>query len=314
MTSPVVDFMQVLMYGTLVTVFLYGIFCMQTFYYARNYARDRLILKWLVVFLWILETVHLALSIHVTECYLIMNFDDPPALEYVIWSIGATAFVGYVVIWAVDLCFVWRIWQLSRRTGTCIFLVILATAPTALGFANCVLSVRHPYVPEFLAVVFPTMVAGWILAAIADSLIAIALCYYLHRCRSGMRRTEHIINRLLLYSINTGALAALFAIITIVLYVALPGTMVFAAFVQVQSKLYGISLLASLNARKATLAYARMAVPTVGNVPLQFLANNGGMNNIDDPNAPDETLSPSVCTKNIKVGITSDEDSLRPES
>ncbi|KIK80894.1 hypothetical protein PAXRUDRAFT_833243 [Paxillus rubicundulus Ve08.2h10] len=127
-----------------------------------------------------------------------------------------------------------------------------------------------------------------------------------------MRRTEHIINRLLLYSINTGALAALFAIITIVLYVALPGTMVFAAFVQVQSKLYGISLLASLNARKTTLAHARMAVPIVRNVPLRFLANDGGMNNIDDPNSPDETLPPSACTKNIKVDIASDEDSLRP--
>ncbi|KIJ15791.1 hypothetical protein PAXINDRAFT_76296 [Paxillus involutus ATCC 200175] len=80
MTSPVVNLMQGPLCGTLATMFLYGIFCMQTFYYARNYVEDRLLLK-------VLETVHLAFSIHMIEYYLITNFDNPPALEYLVWQV-----------------------------------------------------------------------------------------------------------------------------------------------------------------------------------------------------------------------------------
>ncbi|KIK80895.1 hypothetical protein PAXRUDRAFT_833247 [Paxillus rubicundulus Ve08.2h10] len=294
--------------GTLATAFLYGIFCMQTFHYARNYTEDRLFLKWVVAFLWILETVHLAFSIHFIEYYLIMNFDNPPALEYSIWSLGATFLVGYLGVWIVNLCFVWRIWKLSRQNGTCIFLIILTTIRTAIDLANCVFSFIHTSIPEFLSMSFPTMLAGWVLAAIADSLIAIVLCYHLRKCRSGMRRTEHIINRLLLYTINTGALAALFAIITMILYLALAGSLVFCGFDQIQSKLYGISLLASLNSRKATLAQARLAVPSMNNVSLRFLANNIGTNNMD---TSEETSPPIGTTKDMQVDAPSDEESLQ---
>ncbi|KIJ15789.1 hypothetical protein PAXINDRAFT_168803 [Paxillus involutus ATCC 200175] len=274
-------------------MFLYGVFCMQMFYYARNYTEDRLFLKWLVAFLWILETVHLALSIHFIEYYLIMNFDNPPALEYGVWSLALTFLFGYLAVWIVNLCFVWRIWQLSRQNWTCLFLITLTTTRTVLALVNVALGLRYPYIPEFLVIIYPTMVAGWALAAIADSLIAVVLCYYLRKYRSGMRRTEHIINRLLLYTINTGALAALFAIITIILYVTLEGALVFTGFDQVQSKLYGISLLASLNSRKATLAAARMAVPTTDNISLRFLANNIGATKMDSQNPLEETLPPS---------------------
>ncbi|KAF9218903.1 hypothetical protein BS17DRAFT_790482 [Gyrodon lividus] len=160
----------------------------------------------------------MALSIHFIEYYLIINFDNQPALDYVVWSMGTRLAVGFIVAWAVDLCFVWRIWKLSKQSLICIFLAALATSRTAVGLVNCVIvSFRYTYVPEFLVMVFPTMVAGWALAAFADSLIAIVLCYYLHKHRSGMKRIHHIINRLLLYTVNTGALTSVFAITTMIL-------------------------------------------------------------------------------------------------
>ncbi|KIK74928.1 hypothetical protein PAXRUDRAFT_174306 [Paxillus rubicundulus Ve08.2h10] len=80
MTSSVTNLMQGPLCGTLATLLLYGVFCMQMFYYARNYREDRPFWKFL-------ETLHLALSIHFIEYYLIMNFDNPLALEYVVWQV-----------------------------------------------------------------------------------------------------------------------------------------------------------------------------------------------------------------------------------
>jgi len=97
------------------------------------------------------------------------------------------------------------------------------------------------------------MVSGWTVATLSDFLIAITVCYYLHKFGSGQSvgsRTEHIINRLILYSINTGLFASLFSIATLILYLRLPNSLAFTALLQVQSKLYPVCLLASLNARK----------------------------------------------------------------
>ena len=71
------------------------------------------------------------------------------------------------------------------------------------------------------------MVVGWVLSALVDSLIAFVLCLYLLRRRTGMKRHENnlsaahlysqltslistngIVNRLLLYSVNTGAVTS----------------------------------------------------------------------------------------------------------
>ncbi|KAH0826381.1 hypothetical protein J3R83DRAFT_5346 [Lanmaoa asiatica] len=206
---------------------------------------------------------------------------------------GAAFVSGFFAAWAVDLFFVWRIWQLSNQALICIFLVrylldsllrrkvmywdqaVLPTARTAVGIVNTIISFKDTAVAEFLTKLYPTLVAGWALAAVADSLIAITLCYYLHKQRSGMKRTDHIINTLLLYTINTGALTSLFAILVIITFVALPGNLYFTAFVQVQSKLYAISMLASLNARKKTFEDARAAVATSNNVSLNFVGQSG---------------------------------------
>ncbi|KIJ64042.1 hypothetical protein HYDPIDRAFT_112568 [Hydnomerulius pinastri MD-312] len=307
MAPLIMTLMQGPLCGTLATMLLYGIFCMQTFYYARNYTEDRKAIKWLVACLWVLESAHTALTVHFIEYYLILNFNNESALDYVVWSMGAAYFIGFLVAWAVDICFVWRIWQLSKQMWICIALATLATVRTGFGLGNCTFSFRYPAIKEFHAKVFPTMVVGWTLSAFADTLIAVALCYYLHKNRSGMRRMEHIINRLLLYSINTGALTSLFAILVIIMFLAFPATLVFVAFVQVQSKLYAISLLASLNSRKSTLEGARRAVATADDISLRFLANSG--TKVGRQTSLQSTMPRIEITKNIEMDIRGDEES-----
>ncbi|KAF9232206.1 hypothetical protein BU15DRAFT_81497 [Melanogaster broomeanus] len=320
MASLIMSVMQGPFCGTLATLMLYGVICMQIFHYARNYGTDRKAIKWLVGCLWILETVHTVFSIHFVEFYLILNYDNPLALDYVIWqvllrhfcsshfdfgvpgyrSIGATYIIGFLVAWIVDIFFVWRIWQLSKQNWICVFLAMLATVRTGLGIGNCTVGFRYTAVNEFLSKVHPTMIAGWTIAAFADTLIALTLCYYLRKHRSGMKRTEHIINRLLFYIINTGVLTSFFAILVVTMFLALQTSMVFTAFVQVQ--IYAISLLASLNSRKDALEEARRVVPTMNNVSLPLMAKSG-------PEVGRLTLPPIEITKNVKTDVHRDEES-----
>ncbi|KAF5365649.1 hypothetical protein D9758_003160 [Tetrapyrgos nigripes] len=90
---------------------------------------------------------------------------------------------------------------------------------------------------------------GLACAAVADLLIAASLSFYLHRSRTGIRTTDSIINKLLLYAINTGLLTSIFALTDMICFLTMPNNLIHIAFNLMIGKLYTNSLLASLNVR-----------------------------------------------------------------
>ncbi|KAG1781238.1 hypothetical protein EV702DRAFT_1193419 [Suillus placidus] len=168
------EVMQGALSGTLATMLLYGVTCMQTFHYWQTYEHDRKFLKSMVVFIWLLETAHTALSVHFVEYYLIIHFGEFTHLGYAVWSMGATCIIGAAA----------------------------ATVRCGFGFANCVLSFIYPMWTDFRTRVFATMVAGQILSAVVDGVIAFTLCFYLRKRRTGMKRQDIIYATSLLASLN----------------------------------------------------------------------------------------------------------------
>jgi hypothetical protein len=55
-----------------------------------------------------------------------------------------------------------------------------------------------------------------IFAVVSDVLIAATLIFLLQRSRTGFRQSETIINRCILFTINTGAMTSLFAVMSLV--------------------------------------------------------------------------------------------------
>ncbi|KAG9225226.1 hypothetical protein CCMSSC00406_0007057 [Pleurotus cornucopiae] len=82
-----------------------------------------------------------------------------------------------------------------------------------------------------------------------DLLISASMAYYLNKRRSGIRKTENLVDRLIVYVIGIGLLTSIFAIIVFVTWVALPKQLIFLTFYSIISKLYVNSLLVTLNAR-----------------------------------------------------------------
>lgn len=224
----------------------------------------------MVLFVWLLETAHTALSIHFVEYYLIIHFGEVAHLGLAVWSMGVTCIIGFFIGYVVNLCFIWRISRLGQNRWVAICFAAAATIRCGFGFANCILSFIYPLWTDFRVRVYATMVAGQILSAVVDGVIAFTLCYYLRKRRTGMKRTDSIITRLQIYSINTGAITALFGVLAVIAFVYLPTTTAFVAFVQVQGKLYATSLLTSLNARKRTMEKIEQSAPVPEGVVLSL--------------------------------------------
>ncbi|KAL0580459.1 hypothetical protein V5O48_001529 [Marasmius crinis-equi] len=85
---------------------------------------------------------------------------------------------------------------------------------------------------------------------LTDIVIAMALCYYLNRLRTGYRQSDSLVNSLVRYAINTGAVTGAVSLTTVILYNLMPKNLVFIATYFVLSKLYAISFMATLNTRR----------------------------------------------------------------
>jgi len=94
-----------------------------------------------------------------------------------------------------------------------------------------------------------------ILSASSDISIAASLVYLLRGSRSGFKQTQSMVNKLIMFSINTGLVTSICAIMAFVSVLAWPDTFLYIALYLLISRLYANSLLATLNAR-ASLAGA----------------------------------------------------------
>ncbi|KAJ3933824.1 MAG: hypothetical protein NXY57DRAFT_997241 [Lentinula lateritia] len=88
-----------------------------------------------------------------------------------------------------------------------------------------------------------------VLAAVADTYIAGLLTLLLHTSRTGFQRSDSIINKLIIFSINTGALTSLCAIASMLSILLAPATFIYISFFFCMGRLYANSLLATLNIR-----------------------------------------------------------------
>lgn len=68
------------------------------------------------------------------------------------------------------------------------------------------------------------------LSVAADGSIALTLVFLLHKTRSGFRRTDTVINRLIIYSINTSLVTSICSVGSLVATIAWPQTFIFLFF------------------------------------------------------------------------------------
>jgi len=96
----------------------------------------------------------------------------------------------------------------------------------------------------------PLTIAMNTLSAVSDVLITGSLVVLLHWSRTGFRRSDTIINQLILFVVNTGMLTSCIAVGALVSITASPDTLIYVPFYFCIGRFYVNSLLATLNARK----------------------------------------------------------------
>ncbi|KAF8555075.1 hypothetical protein OG21DRAFT_1496551 [Imleria badia] len=263
-------------FSAVTTTAFYGVTCMQTFFYYVHYQDDSPRMKSFVsqllnmpgvimqcssqvAVLWVLDTIHEALTIAGTYKYVMAGLVNPLAMLYAIPELLLQTLPMFLIAACVQGYFVYRIYLFSGKNVVAPILwaiqAIYQILINAIYVAKAFYSVDgiHDVVYTLLDDGFFRSIATSCLslAAAVDVLIAFAMTFLLFRKRNetGFASTAHILQRLTMFAVNTGICPAMFAVLSIILLSVFPQASYYVAFATPLSSIYCNTLLANLNAR-----------------------------------------------------------------
>ncbi|KAI0330285.1 hypothetical protein GY45DRAFT_1323825 [Cubamyces sp. BRFM 1775] len=240
--------------GFTLSTTLYGITILQTYFYYRQYGtRDGWPTKLLIAVLLVIDTLTTIFLAHAMYTYVVLDFGAPSKTDLITWSFASENFLGIVSAVLYQCYFARRLWIFSHHNKTLVALILFfAIVNAGSGMA---LTVRAYTLDTWasLATVPSRAILGLFSGScsVCDALITAGLCYFLQAGRTGIKGTDTLIDRLIIYAIERGLLTTICQIMHMILTVALPGHAYFLPFAMMESKLYANALLATLNVRNA---------------------------------------------------------------
>ncbi|KAI9060743.1 hypothetical protein FKP32DRAFT_1760050 [Trametes sanguinea] len=238
--------------GTIFGSMLYGLVIYQTYKYYRLYPKDRIELKSLVCIIAVMETIHTALWILVCYEYFVVNFFNPLNLLRTHWYIQLTVpFSGFTPIVA-QIFYACRLYYIGTEIKYRLLVaitVVIMLSDFGWDIAGTILVFRAKTLAEFSH-------SSWIVSVssghlvVGDTIVAATLIWVLRQNRTGFRRTDSVLDLLIMYTVNSGLLITISALFTFAFALRDPNNLIYAGISIVGVKLYSNSALAMLNSRR----------------------------------------------------------------
>ncbi|KAJ7453262.1 hypothetical protein B0H11DRAFT_2326507 [Mycena galericulata] len=241
-----------LIIGYLADWALFATLTVQIYLYYQAFPNDQLWIKCLVYTVYSIDLVQIifnTLDAFKTFGY---QFGDLSALTQIRFGWLTSPTLTGLVSFIVQSFYAFRLYKLSgSRVISALITVASASVIVCVsGFITGVLVLKAGDVPKLNTTEISTAAGVWLAgSALNDVIIAVCMTYYLAISDTGFRQTHALVTKLIRLTIETGALTALVALITLILFVALPGTVYFTTPGIFMAVLYANTLLAVVNAR-----------------------------------------------------------------
>ncbi|EIW63100.1 uncharacterized protein TRAVEDRAFT_43407 [Trametes versicolor FP-101664 SS1] len=341
--GPLQEFFACAIIGFPIATTIYGITILQTYLYFRRYPKDSAALKSLVGGLWAMDTLTIALISHAIYNMFVLNLAHLADDVELPWSVALEVAVTDIIVVAVQFYFANQLYKLSHGNKIFTGSIVVLTIPTiVVGICKCATNhtaalFTHAQLPPpprltvTLVATFRDSADGLrlfpatsrvvsllaslqtALTLLCDILITGGLCFYIRGARvaGGRARTNALVDKLMVYAINRGALVTVIQGVSLVTLVAIPRGYVYIIFSMMVGKrtpfplfplspsswlersllppgpcpVYVNSLLASLNVRaslnRTAFADTTAAAPTIVTT-LQFRDGQHTLPNADN--------------------------------
>ncbi|KAJ7583021.1 hypothetical protein C8J56DRAFT_1099917 [Mycena floridula] len=237
--------------GVIAGAWMFGLFTVQTYNYYQNFPEDRRYLRIIVAVLFVLELIHVVLSVVALFSVSVINYGKPGVILYIHPAISFSLIISAIVGPGVQIFYANRVRILSGSKiipMICYFLSFVR-AVSLLGV--CIAAKTTPFIPVFRDKFDWLILSSIGVSTTVDIMIAVSLCYLLWKRRDhGVKSTQKKIDSLIMFSINTGLLTSVASIMMLVFFVSM-ANFAWLTMLLVIPRLFANSLLASLNSRAA---------------------------------------------------------------
>ncbi|KAG0696071.1 hypothetical protein DFH29DRAFT_952796 [Suillus ampliporus] len=167
-----------------------------------------------VIWLWILDALHLTFIVHLVYYYLVTNYANFSALTELVWSFKLQRILDAILVLSVHLLYVHRIWIFSKGRTRVLPAIALGIIVVLFG------AIVIPFIWKTYKCHTFADLAGierWTYATVGtttviDIIIASSLCYLFATSRTGFSRTDSLLTKLMGYTISTGCLTSVCSI------------------------------------------------------------------------------------------------------
>ncbi|EIW52183.1 uncharacterized protein TRAVEDRAFT_53608 [Trametes versicolor FP-101664 SS1] len=201
----------------------------------------------------LMETFHTVLWIIICYQYLVVNYFNPLNLIETHWYIKLTIPMTAITGMFSQIFYAGRVYyigpQLKYRllVAAAVFVMFLSLG---WDFAATVKVFRASSIFEFSHWTWIVSVA-YGLAVVCDLITALALIVVLRRSRTGVKRTDTVVDALIMYTVNTGLLTTILGTLVFAFAIVYPDNLIYAGLSIPGVKLYSNSVLAMLNSRRS---------------------------------------------------------------
>ncbi|KAF9077354.1 hypothetical protein BDP27DRAFT_1509831 [Rhodocollybia butyracea] len=241
--------------GLIIASVMNGVTYSQTWFYFSSQNRekpDELWLKLLVVVVVLLDLAHQVFTTHwliQVYNYCVTNWGIVAGLDVLPWSYYGMAYPTGLVTVIIQSFFVWRVWKLSRNlvVTLSIWVISLAQFGTFLFYVARVFEIPNAEQLSLKLGGYAILVNA--LGVACDITIAVAMVFYLRQARTSIKRTNHLLRSITIFTVTTGIVSSVCAIMVLSMAGAYSGTNIELTFYFMLTRLYSNSFLATLNVR-----------------------------------------------------------------
>ncbi|TFK64715.1 hypothetical protein BDN72DRAFT_774259, partial [Pluteus cervinus] len=210
-----------------------GVLSMQAYHYYENFPRDPLTtrcrrLVWYILLVAILDFVvntsifrildliHLVLISDATYHYLVTDWGDQVALSFSTLPLDMhLVLIGLASIFCQGF-FLHRIWVLSNHNMLVIATLALGCLSTFVLDVLTSIQIGSNLSVTTFAKHTKEVIAMFVIGAGVDLAIALVVCAYLNRGKTGFQRTDSMISKVIHYVVGSGLVTSLLAVACLV--------------------------------------------------------------------------------------------------
>ncbi|OCB92012.1 hypothetical protein A7U60_g667 [Sanghuangporus baumii] len=243
--------------ATFVAAIVYGISVLQTFYYYSHHSkRDGLGWPALVAMIFTLDSAAMGLFMYCVYYYSILSWGMPEMLDPDVKEFPTEYILTTFLAMIVQCFYINTIRALKAPIIVTILLFLTSLTAFVTGLILPVVQLKLVSIQKI--VVAPLNHLAFNIArgtALACDLgIVVVLCWLFATRRSGIRRSNNMLDALIMFSVQRGVLQAIVQTGEVLAYAIKPDGLYFLPFHVIVSRIYCNSLLATLNSRNYVLS------------------------------------------------------------